>query len=209
MSIITMDAAMRFSAFRPGFRRYDYQEVSDPTGAVADRPQGQPRWSLVIESPDRMTRTQANIWLQTLLKLNGRENHFAAWDYVRAAPTGTMRGTMTLLNAVAQGDVSCIVTAGAGQAGRTLEPIDFLQFGAGLGSQRIAVADSATANGSGQITINFKFPARVDFAAGTAVTWDKPVTHYKMITEDPGWAYDPGFFDSTSKISIEFLEQWQ
>lgn len=209
MSIITMPTAMRFGAFRPGMRTYEYQEVSDPTGAVADRPQGQPRWSLMVESPSKMTRSQASVWLQTVLKLNGRENHFAAWDYVHPAPAGTMRGTMTLLNAVAQGDSSCIVTAGAGQAGTTLEALDFLQFGVGLGSQRIAVADSATANGSGQITINFKFPARVDFAASTAVTWDKPLTHYKMITEDVGWAYDPGFFDSTSGIALEFLEQWQ
>ena len=208
MAIITAHAGLAFSQFRIGPRRFDYDEVSDSTGSIASRGIGQPRWTLGVSSPDKMGDAQAALWLQMIMKLRGRVNHLAIYDYVRTAPRGTMRGTLTLNSAISIGATSAIITGGVGQAGTTLKVGDWLQFGTGLGSQFVFVTDDATANGSGVITVNFEHPARVAFSGGAAVTWDKPLCYFKMESTLPSWAYDAGYL-TTSGIDLDLLEQWQ
>lgn len=210
MAIIQPSASLTFSQFRIGRRRYDYDEVSEETGSVATRPRGNARWALSIASPSRMNEAQADLWVPLAMKMRGRVNHLEAWDFFRPAPKGTMRGTLTLLNAVAIGDTTAVVTGGVGQAGTTLKARDWLQFGVGLGtSQLVMVTDNATANGSGQITITFVNEARIAFSAGTAVAWDKPKGYFKMVTDEPGWEYEAGMVEAVSGVAMDFLEQWQ
>lgn len=209
MAIIQQPAGLTFSRFRWSLRRYDYDEVSDATGNVATRPVGNSRRALSVASPSRMNATQADLWIATIAKLRGRTNHLEVYDPYRLAPTGTMRGTLTLSSACAVGDTQLVITGGAGQAGTTLKPRDWLQVGSGLGSQTVFVTDLATANGSGVITVSIDTEMRLAWAAGTAVAWDKPKTYVKMVSDGYGWDYDAGDVDKASGIELDFLEQWQ
>lgn len=208
MAIIATPVGLAFSRFRIGHRRYDYEEISDVQGDISGRIGGSPRWVLSIASPNRMVEAQAKLWRATMMKLRGRINHLAAYDIVRPAPLGTMRGTLTLSSSAAQGDTSIIVTGGAGQAGTTMAQGDWLQIGAaGLGSQYVMVQDDATANGSGIITLNIEHPLRVAYAAGQPVTWDKPLCYYKAVNETNDWDYDAGSL-TVSGFEGDFVEQW-
>lgn len=209
MAIIALPTGLTFGTFRISRRRYDYDEVSEATGNVATRPTGNPRWALSVASPRRMNQTQADLWLPMLMKLRGRINHLEAWDVFRPAPVGTMRGTLTLSSPCAVGATSLVITGGAGQAGTTLRPRDWLQVGAGLGSQLVMVTDLATANGSGVVTVNIANEMRLAWSAGTAVAWDKPKGYFKLMSDSPGWEYDAGMADGVSGIELDFLEQWQ
>lgn len=209
MALIALPTGLTFSRFRWGLQRYDYDEVSDATGNVATRPVGNSRRTLSIASPSRMNETQADLWIAMMAKLRGRVNHLEVYDPYRQAPKGTMRGTLTLSSSAAVGATQLVITGGAGQAGTTLKPRDWLQIGAGLGSQCVFVTDLATANGSGIITVNIDTELRLAWAAGTAVAWDKPKTYFKMVSTDYGWEYDAGDIDKASGIEVDLLEQWQ
>lgn len=207
MAIITLPSGILFSEFRLGRVRFDYEEASAETGAISARVRGNPRWTAAIRSPDKMTDAQAGLWIGMVLKLRDRLNHLALYDVVNQSPVGTMRGTMTLSADLAAGATSCTITAGAGQASTTLKALDRLQIGTGLGSQLIVVTDDATANGSGVISVAFEHPARVAFASGTAVTWDKPLAYFKQVGDGVSWGYDAGFL-TRSGVALDLAEQW-
>lgn len=42
---------------------------------------------------------------------------------------------------------------------------------------------------SGKVTVTFEPPTRIDFAAGTAVTWNKPVAYFKQTADATAWSY--------------------
>lgn len=205
--IISMSQSLQAAAFAMGIRRNDFEERSDPTGIRANRI-GLPQWKLHMVSAKRMTAVQFAIWQQMILKLDGETNYLAAFDIFNTAPRGTMRGTLTLSGAVSAGATTCNVTGGAGQAAKTLLVGDWLTIGAGLTCQLVKVTDDATADGAGLITgLNFRHPLRYAQSGGAAVTWDHAFGHFKCITEDLDWAYDPGTLAQGS-IALDFLEQW-
>jgi hypothetical protein len=148
-------------------------------------------------------------WQAMVSRLRGRVNHLAAFDPLRIAPLGTMRGTLTLASPLAQGAFSMSVTGGAGQAGATLLRGDWLQIGAGLAGQLVMVTADATANGSGVIAVSFENPIRLaaGYIAGTAVTWDRPLGHYKMVDSSSVLSsVDGGMLDGGAFVSLQ--EEW-
>lgn len=208
MAIITLPTTLLAGTFTIGQKRYDLDEISDPSGNVASRLLGPPRWRLSMSSPDKASEARSKVWQVMLMQLRGKVNHLAAWDIARPAPLGTMRGSLTLSATAAAGATSISVTGGAGQAGTTMLAPDWLQLGSGLGSQTVMVMADATANGSGVIVLTIEPPLRVGFTSGTVVTWDKPLVHYKMISEPANWQYDAGWL-TKSGYALDFLEQWQ
>ena len=207
MSIISLPTGLLLGAFSIGQKRYDLVEMSDSGGSVAARLIGPPRWVVGIASPERMSLANGAIWEAMIVKLCGQVNHLAVYDLVKAAPLGTCRGTMTLNALAAQGATS-IVIAVTGQNGLTLLTGDWLQIGSGTGGQLVKVMADATANAA-TITVTIEPPIRpaAGFAGGTAVTWDKPLGHYKLASQAPIWNYDPGSL-SVGGFAIDLLEQW-
>jgi hypothetical protein len=210
MAIITLSSSLIAEGFAMGVVRNDLEERSDVTGVRAGRALGLPQWRWHIRAPKRMTAAQAAIWKTMLLGLDGLTNHLAAWNLVELAPRGTMRGTMALSAQANAGATSCTIGTGGpggGQATKTLLAGDWLQIGSALTGQLVMVTADATADANGVISVNFKHPLRYTQASSTSVTWDKALGHYKLMTPDPGWAYDnetltQGGFD------LDFLEQW-
>jgi hypothetical protein len=207
MAIITPATTIEFGRFGFGQRRSDLAEVSETTGAANIRLLGPPRWKLSVESPRMLSPAQVAIWQPLVLNLRGRVNHLAMWDAGQPAPLGTMRGTLTVSGTPAAGATSVTITGGVGQAGTTLKANDWLQFGTGLTSQLVNVTADATANGSGVITVTFEPPLRIALTNGSAVTWDRPVAHYKVVNDSFQLNYEPGFLVKGS-VALDLLEQW-
>ena len=206
MSIIAMPAGLGISSLSIGQARYDLAEMSDATGHAAARLFGPPRWRLGMASASALPLAQAAVWEALVLQLRGGVNHLSAWDVVRPQPLGTMRGTMTINGAHSAGATAVSVTAGAGQASKTLLAGDWLQLGSGLGtSQLVKVMAAATANGSGVIALTVEPPLRIAFSGGAAVTWDRPIAYYKQ-TGTPQWQYQAG--RTQGGFALDLLESW-
>jgi hypothetical protein len=154
-----------------------------------------------------LSEADAAVWEAMILQLRGGVNHLAAWDIVKNAPRGTCRGTMTLSGAHAQG-VTALTIAVTGQTGLTLVPGDWLQIGSGTGGQLVKVVVGGTA-GAATIAVTVEPPIRpaAGYAGATAVTWDKALGHYKLVSALPQWNYVPGI-NTVAGFAIDLVEQW-
>lgn len=206
MAIIAYPSGILFGTFEPGQQRFDLVSSSEATGYVRDRMVAPPRWTFRIGPPQPVTLDQLGLWKGMALSLQGGVNQLAISDPGQPTPRGTLRGSLTLSGTLAQGATS-VTLAVTGQSGNTVLPGDAFQIGTGLGSQFIYATSAATANAS-NVTFSFQAPARVAFASGTAVTWDKPVAHCRMKTAAPGWMYQPGGFVGGGLV-LDFIEYWE
>lgn len=166
---------------------------------------GVPLWTLELVPPPA---TERNIgpWKALLLALAGQLNQLEAWDPRRPIPLGTMRGVMTLSAAAAQGATALSITAGAGQAGKTLLAGDMLQLGSGATQQVVMVVAGATASGTGVIGVDVQPPLRTAFGAGAAVLWDKPKALFRRADSASSWQYAPGYAQVSG---LSLLEDWR
>lgn len=170
--------------------RSDSVGGSDPSGWEQAAVYGPPRWKQTLISPQSTSASDAAAWRSMLLGLRGHTNRLAMHPAAHPYPRGTMRGTMTLAASIAAGASTATITAGSGQAAKTLLADDWLQIGIGLGtSQLIRVNADATSDGSGVITITFDHVARLSFASGTAVTWLRPLGYWVRTEADASWGY--------------------
>lgn len=186
---------------------FDVLTASEVTGSSQSRPYGMPHWALSLVSPEAMRDAEAGAWKAMLLSLRGSINVLAAYDPSRAEPVGTLRGAPVLAGTVDYGSTSMTLAAGAGQAGKTLEPGDWLQIGAGLGSSQLVIAtDKATADGAGNIIVTFEHPARQAYAAGTAITWQRPRAYFRKPQGRVGWT--PYSRRHTLGMSVDLVEAW-
>jgi hypothetical protein len=209
MSIITWPSNLVPGAITGwGQRRYDLTYESDITGARQDILLGPPRWVLSVQQPEVLNLEDAGEWHALLVKLRGRVNHLLAWDFGRPVPLGSMRGTMALGAQANSGATQLQIITNATQASKTLLPGDKLQLGTGLGtSQLVMVVDTATANGSGAITVNIEPALRMVFPVSTAVTWDKASAYFKVETASNSWRYGVGGLFA-SGVTLDLIEVW-
>lgn len=209
MAVITLPTALKIGAdCAMGQRRFDTVAMSDSNGTQQARLLGPPRWTLALLQPEKLTLAEAGQWQALLLQLRGRVNVLAAWNPLRPAPMGTLRGTLTLSAGAALGATSISVTGGAGEASRTLLAGDCLQIGTGLGtSQLVMITAAATADGLGIIALSIEPPLRTTFANGAAVTWDKPLAHYRVTSDAASWTYGSSGVLVTG-MSLDLLECW-
>lgn len=155
------------------------------------------RWLVSLELRAQTLAEAATIEA-FIAAMRGQTNTCALWHFMRAAPRGTMRGTLTMSATAAQGAASIIVTGGAGQAATTLLQGDLL----GVGGLLLMVASDCTANGSGVITVPITNRLRTTQSSGAAVTWDKPTTSFRLLNTS-GVHYVPGYAEP---VSMDFGE---
>lgn len=168
-------------------------------GAQAIEASG-PLWATTITAPTDLTSLMGP-WQALILQLRGRVNQLALWNMARPAPLGTMRGTMTM-SAAAQGATSLTIQSAA-FPNSTLLAGDFLGVGSGLTQQVVMVLADATADGSGNITVQVEPPLRNAVSAGSAVTWDKPCALFRRKTSATQWDYEP---ITVSGVMLDLLE---
>jgi hypothetical protein len=166
-----------------GQRRFDLSGASDTTGDEQARLLGPPRWLLQLVQPANLTARHAGAWQALTLQMRGRINRLLAFDPVKRAPMGTLRGTLTLNGSVAKGATTMALNGGTG----TILAGDLLQIGSGLGTSQLVMAVTDGSHSG----ITFEPPTRVAFSDGVAVTWDTPRTYFRMAGETSSWAYGP------------------
>ncbi len=107
-------------------------------------------------------------------KLRGA-NFIAAHCFRMPAPNGTQRGTPTLNAAVAQGALTLPLANCTN--GATLLSGDIL----GIGGEWFMVADAITFSGTtGTVNVCNRVRNAAGFSSGAAVTWDKPITTWRV-----------------------------
>lgn len=203
MSIITFPSTLKAAKMSWGEKRNDL-EFRSQFGAQAVELMG-PQWTVSLEPPT-LREADSGAWKSLLMRLRGRTNQLALWDFARPAPRGTMRGTMTLNAGAAQGATSLAIVA-AGEAGKTLVEGDLLGLGSGATQQVVMVVADATANGSGVIAVTIEPPLRNAFSGGAAVTWDKPKALFRRSTSASNWDYAPGLL--ATGFGIALIEDWR
>lgn len=209
MAVITLPSNLAIAkrGVRWGQRRFDVIGGNDATGNIQDRLGAPPRWSLSLRAPDAVTAAEAQVWRAMLLQLRGRVNYLLAWNPAQVAPRGTMRGTMTLSSSASAGATSVVITAGAGEASKTILSGSPLTIGSGLGtSQLVHTVGDATANGSGVITVTVEPPLRAGFSSSSTVTWDKAAAYFKTINEATAWDHYDGALHQD--FALDLLETW-
>jgi hypothetical protein len=161
-----------------------------------------PLWEVAMTgvAESRDTARQIETFIESL---NGYTNQLALWDVEHPVPSGTMRGTMTFNASAAQGATGISVTAGSGQAGKTLLVGDLIGFGTGLTQQVVRITANATADVSGTIALTIGTPLRNAFASGAAVTWNKPAALFRLKSLDAGLTYKP---DGADAWTLDLLE---
>ena len=155
------------------------------------------RWLCSLNLPPNSQANAAQLEA-FLAALRGQTNTVALSHPLRKAPRGTMRGTLTLSAAAAQGAASISITGGAGQAGTTLLAGDLV----GVGGLLLMVAADATANGSGVITVSLANRLRTAQSSAAAVTWSAPTVPMRLL-QSSGVQYQPGY---AGAISLDFAE---
>lgn len=164
-----------------------------------------PNWTALLV-PVNLTAATYGAWEAQLLKLKGKQNRLALWNLARPAPLGTMRGTMTFNGAHAYGDDVLNISGGVGEAGKTLLAGDHLGFGSLTTQQVVKVLDDATADGSGNITVNIESVLRNAFAGGAAITWDKPKALFKRRGDvGTNTTHQPGVVNG---MPLDLIENW-
>jgi hypothetical protein len=152
-----------------------------------------PLWTAKLTAPLTSEDTNdatSGAWKTLLLSLRGRVNQLALWDIGRPVPHGTMRGTMTLNAAAAQGDVALSIVA-TGENSKSLLAGDMIGLGSGVTQQVVMVMADATSDGSGII----------------AVTWNQPKVLFRRADSIVGWSYKDAF--QLEGFTINLLEDWR
>lgn len=186
MSIITFPSALKVSKSTWSQLRLD-MAFNSAFGSQGMEVSG-PLWEVQIVSPG-MLEVESGEWQALIMQLRGQTNQLALWNHGRSAPRGTMRGTMTLNIAAAQGATTLSIIA-ATEAAKTLKAGDLLGLGAGVTQQVVMVMADATANGSGVISVTTEPPLRNARLIAATVTWDKPKALFRRKQSTASWDYE-------------------
>lgn len=129
--------------------------------------------------------------------MRGQVNTCQLWHFTRPAPRGTVRGTLTLTAAAAQG-VDSVTLTGCVPTTGTLLAGDML----GVGGLLLMVASDCTAV-AGVITVPLVNRLRTAQSSGAAVTWSSPTATFRLLATS-GVQYVPGM---AQPVSFDFGEK--
>lgn len=135
-----------------------------------------------------------------LLRLSGREHRVQLWDLKRPRPRGTCNLSGVTVSAAVAQFAQTVPLAGCG-AGRTLLAGDWIGLGTG---QVVRVVQTATADGAGNMTVEFRHMLRTAVASGSAVTLDRPSALYIRTEANLAAPRVPGRVQPG--MSVDFVE---
>jgi hypothetical protein len=152
-------------------------------GAQVQQHAGQ-RWEADIELPP-MVRADAEAWITFLLKLKGRFGTFLLRDTVSGAARGVWAGT-PLVKGVHAAGASAVTIDGLTVA-TTVRVGDYIQFGSGLSTRLHKVLDDATANGSGEVTLDLWPNLRESLADNAPVVTSNALGLFRLASNERAW----------------------
>lgn len=132
------------------------------------------RWTCSVTIP-MMTYQQGGQIEAFIGAMRGQTNTANLWHFVRPAPAGTARGSMTILYYAAQGSEyigisGCIPTNGTLLAGDMLN----------VNGMLLMLRENSTAVG-GNITVALAQRLRKPVSVGMVVTWDKAPAAFRLL----------------------------
>lgn len=204
MAIITFPETLYMTRMSWGQQRNDITSRS-VFGAQAVEASA-PVWIVSLDIDRVNEGEESGEWKSLLMRLKGQTNQLALWDFGRPVPRGTMRGSMVLNADAAQSATTLSITAGSGQASKTLLEGDLLGLGSGVTQQVFMVVADATANGSGVISVTVEPPLRNAFLSGETVTWDKPKALFRRTSSIAQWDYSGVY---ASGFGLDLIEDWR
>jgi hypothetical protein len=203
MSVITFPSALKVSGMSWGQQRRDLSYGSIFGSQAVEV--ATPLWVVSIQAPP-LKEIDSGAWKAYLMQLRGKTNQAELWDMLRQEPRGTMRGTMTLNSAAAQGAVNLSIIA-TGENGKTLVEGDLLGFGSGITQQVVMVIVGGTADINGIINVTVEAPLRNAFSIGSAVTWNKPKALFRVTQAKFPWEY--GLGQIVTGFALDLIEDWR
>jgi hypothetical protein len=163
-----------------------------------------PVWAASYEF-DEVLEEESGALKALSMQLQGQRNQLAAWDVARPVPRGTLRGTLTLKVAHAQGATSLQIQAAA-VAGKTLLAGDWLGLGSGTTQQVVMCTADGVTDSAGVITVPVMNPLRNAFVIGAGVVWDRPKALFRQRNAESGWSYSSIF---ASGFGLDLVEDWR
>jgi len=151
-----------------------------------------------------MKRVDAAPWRAFFLALNIREGTFLMGQPVETDPQGTWAGTPKVFGAHAAG-VTSIAMDGF-SAGATVKGGDQFQTGSGSSAHLHEVAQDATADGSGLLTLEIWPPLRAALADDATFVTSSPKGLWRLDMDEAEWVYTLGqLYRGISFSAIEAL----
>lgn len=171
--------------------------VSPFDGTVQTQPIPGAKWSTTVEYNSLMAADAMK--LQAFLaSLGGRAGRVLVGNFGQPYPRGAFGGTPLVNGTPYLAGTSSIGTDGW-TPGATMLAGDFF----GLEGRLYQLNATATANGSGQMTITFSPPLRVTPLDNAPLTLVSPTTTMMLVDDMQGWTYGPG---SRRGFAIDLVE---
>ena len=159
-------------------------------------------WAMDVQLPV-MGRAAAENWIGFLLALNGMEGTFNAGQPGYSTPRGDWLGLPQVHGAHAAG-VKSIAMDGF-TAFATVKRGDWLQTGSGSSAHLHKVAQDATADSGGELTLEVWPRTRAALADNATFTTTSPVGLWRLASNDREWDIDLAMLYGISFSAIEAL----
>lgn len=202
MSTYTLPSTIPAQVFDLGFTRSTVPFRSPTTGDFQAADLLSEYWTITITVPPQM-RTLAGALEAFFARVAGGVDLIQTHHLGRPLPAGTARGSMTLATSVSQ-FAKAFTFSGVG-AGKTLLAGDMFGMTVGGKPQLFMVADNATANGSGVITVNTVNRIRATVASGATATVDRPYATFAVADQSVHFLHK---VDSLDSFSVSLQESW-
>jgi hypothetical protein len=159
-------------------------------------------WSMDCQLPP-MTRAQAALWIGVLVALNGQEGTLLMGVPGYTTPQGTWSGTSPLVKGASQTGKTLAID-GIG-AGKTVLAGDYFSLGSGSSTHLHMVTQAATANGSGEVTLDIWPRLRSAPGDNDALTIASPKGQWRLADNTRSWSIDLAAIFGLSFNLIESL----
>lgn len=160
------------------------------------------RWTadlVMMPTASRAERALQEAWVSRIARGDNRAqfHHFQ-----HPVPYGTLRGTLTLSGALAQGATSAVITGGTN--GQTALAGDMLGITttAAYALQLVRVVVGGTVS-AGTVTVQFEPPLRAAANNAASVVWDRPAALWRLV--DGSWKQTSSARNA-QPIALSFIE---
>ena len=133
-----------------------------------------------------MKRADYEVWLSSLLSLNGREGTFLFGDTAAPNPQGNIVGSVPVVHGAGQTGSDLIVRGWAVSTSNVMKAGDWVQLGSGSTARLFKNLADASSNGSGHATLTLWPKIRTAYADGAALTVTNPKGLWRL-TEEISW----------------------
>jgi hypothetical protein len=202
MSIIALPSVFRVARIK--FRLATNQRASaSPFGGseqVVDLLND--RWIIDVTT-SRTSYANGQLLEAYIASMRGQTNTSLVYHVARPIPSGTVRGTLTLNAAAAQGQ-SFIVVAGCNPTTGTLLPGDYLSIATPTGGTLLVMVSQLCTAVAGVITVPLTNRLRVACSSAAAVTWSSPTVECRLLASTDV-EYEGGM--TASDTSLTFGEK--